>query len=293
MNMMHIYQMLKANIANLEGVRDDFFMESSLESEQAILRNIKVFGKIPSFEKHVDRLRETITSPNFFPSDVLGNLDGLILKVTYAIDLFEQSGFVASDPIGFRIKMPPTSNFQEFAEDIEKLSTIFQQCSFLNVAGEQIELRKTESGSIWLVFGVVAVAATATCVVLMNFAKFVDKCVAIRSHKATYEQQRENLRSLKISNDLLETNAEMHKKVIAALYNSLANELDQTASHEEKQRTIGMMKKFVVLLDKGMEVIPTLTAPIEVKNLFPTPNDNILGFDVMKQLPGADQKDAI
>ncbi len=110
------------------------------------------------------------------------------------------------------------------------------------------------------------------------------QCVKIRSQRLTGDQQAENLRTLRLRNDLLESQVRYNQSITSALYNQYARDLDSGAPGEYDKHSVAMMKRLFQLQNRGLQVVLSLDAPIEVKDLFPAPSDSLLTYDVIRQL---------
>ncbi|HBD86441.1 MAG TPA: hypothetical protein DC001_03345, partial [Clostridiales bacterium] len=151
------------------------------------------------------------------------------------IEFCESSG-LESDSIGFDVMMPQTKDFSEFSGYVEDLNFVLAQCPFLRVDGEHIELRTAEPGSIWFAFVVVGGAT----VLLMNLAKFVDKCVEISSHLATLKQQRIQAEAMEMKQEalsgFLEVINAMQKDTVDKCLDELKAEIGDTKDGEEDEK---------------------------------------------------------
>lgn len=212
-------------------------------------------------------------------------------QIGIIIDFFEASEFDAIEQ-GFDIKMPPTDSFDEFAKNIDLLNKCINQCPYLNVENESIILKKTDIGSIWFEF---AVIATGTSVILFNLAKLVDKCIKIKSHYITTEQQKENLRKLTLENDVLETVIQAYDKKTNEVVDACIDELKQDIpgvklKNEDIARVRFSLETLSQLMKKGMEIYASIDAPNEVKDLFPT-TDEMTFFPKPQQLLEESEED--
>ncbi len=110
----------------------------------------------------------------------------------------------------------------------------------------------------------------------MKYADMIETCIRIKSHKLTLCQQEENLRSLRLSNDLLESQITMNKEITKTLYNQFAREF---SSAEPNERSVARMTQFIQMQNDGLGVILAQNAPIMVRDLFPPHYDHVLALE--------------
>lgn len=207
-----------------------------------------------------------------------------LIQVKAIISFYEDAGFESVEQ-GFDIKMPPTDDFDEFSKNIENLNKAINQCPYLKVDDETIKLKKTDIGSIWFEFIVIA---TTGSVFLTNLAKLVDKCIKIKSHYNTVKQQEEECRKLKLKNDIIESlknsYEEMSKAVIDNCIEELKQEIpDVKLGNEEVGKVKYSLETISKLMEKGLEIYASVDAPQEIKDLFPT-SDEMLSLPIPQKL---------
>lgn len=268
-----------------------------IDNWQAVMLAYDRISVIPLFKETVDsifslqiRMRhgknfETLPTELYDKYSTLH--DKIVAMMTNIIEFCEEAGFGEAD-YGFDIKMPPTKDFSEFAGYIKELEQVFGQCPYLKVEGEKIELHKTDSGSIWLEFFVIA---TGSFVLLERLAKIVDKCVKIKSHLITCRQQVAMLKTTELKNDALENILGTHKQMTKLLVDRFAEDLEKEIGEvpsEDKQRVNLTLERLSNMMDKGLEIVASINAPTEIKALFPTSDEMALSSDEIKMLADAD-----
>lgn len=211
------------------------------------------------------------------------------------IALCEKFGFNEKQQ-GFDIKIPSTGDFDEFADYINKLKNVLKSCPYLTVDGESIEISSVDIGSIWLKFKVlcknhpVVSAVTATALTLNNLAVLVDKCVKIKSHIITCQQQEEQYRAMSLKNDILESVINANEVATETIINKMATEMqdelkEQTLNAEQVNSLKMSMRQLSDLMLDGLEIYASIDTPDEVKDLFPT-SDEIKGLtEPIKSIP--------
>ena len=117
---------------------------------------------------------------------------------------------------------------------------------------------------------------------------YEQQCIRMRSQELTYNQQEENLRALKLRNSLLESQVEYNRKMTSALYDQFAREMESAAANRNEERDTAMMRQLIEMQNKALQAILSRDAPIEVKNIFPEPVGNHALYGVIPQLFEAD-----
>ena len=197
-----------------------------------------------------------------------------MVELEAIIKFFETSGFSTYES-GFDIKMPPTDNLNDFANNISLINKAINQCPYFNIENEKITLQKTDIGSIWFEFFVIA---TGSSIILFNLAKLLDKCIKIKSHYTTLKQQEELYKTAGLANEQLNTIIDCNKKVLTSITNECINELKEEIPEIElkddaTERVRYTLETFYKLMDKGLEVYASIDAPKEIKDLFPTSDE--------------------
>lgn len=286
MRMKYMYYLLKKNYsiiekANTQPAKDHY----RINNWNAVINSLNEIATIPIFSedvKNIFSLKIGMMEPKEYEAiSIHANDKYLILyqqilnKMLPIIEFCENAGFSETEK-GFDIKMPPTKDFSEFVDYIKEIEFVLNQCPYLKVEGEKIEFIKVDSGSVWMEFLVVATGST---VLLANLAKIVDKCVKIKSHILSTKQQEEQLRTLGLKNDMLEPIINAFKEATNLLTKKCVEELEEeihkTADPEEEDRVKRSLERLVDLMQQGMEIYPSIDAPNEIKDLFPTSDELI------------------
>lgn len=195
-------------------------------------------------------------------------LNALIARMQTIIDLGDSLGFENVEN-GFDIKLPPNLSLLELGQCITDINKSFSQCPLFNNNEEKIEFKGADIGSLWLEFTTIA---TGSGIIINNLAKIVDKCVAIKSHILTVNMQKEQLKSMKMDNELKENMVSGFKQMTDELIQNVSTELqDETGKldNEDNQRLNMCLKLLSEWMAKGLEIHSALNAPEEVKALFP------------------------
>lgn len=273
---------------NTRGFDDTFYRITSWNTTAKVLDEITgffdnesdIFSYADTIRKNVTKSFDSQESIEISDSTLISsNLSKLRVALNSIVTFCEQFGF-SETPFGFDVKMPPTKDFSEFADYIKQINYVLSMCPCLNETDEKIELKKTDSGSIWFEFVIIA---TTSSVLLHNLAKLVDHAVKIKSHIVTVKQQEESLRAMKVKNDMIESVVESYNRVLPELIKnetqSLISELGNTYDGEEVTKTEKSIEILSNLMSKGLEIYASIDAPKETKDLFPTSEE-------IKALPG-------
>ncbi len=257
----------RGRVENWESVRNALVNISSINS-------LKDFCSLFLDNPYFSKINDSFTIPYEVYQNLSPKYSAFLERIRGVIDFFELAGFGVVES-GFDIKMPATESFDVFSKNLELFNKAINQCPYLNIENEKISLNKTDSGSIWFEFCVVAAGVSIT---LSNLAKIIDKCVKIKSHFITVKQQEESWRHAKIENDALETLVSANKKVTDAMLDECIEQLQQeipsvTLDKEDEQRVKYSIDIISKLMEQGMEIYASIDAPDEVRDLFPTSDE--------------------
>lgn len=189
------------------------------------------------------------------------------------INLYESMGLDSEESTGIDIQLPKCNDFSDFKKYIDELDFILYKCPFFVSKEEALKFETVDVGSMWLSFVIVGTGIVTTSILANNIAAFIDKCLIIRSHKKTIEEQEISLKAMEMDNSLRETTIKGLKKLYEAQVNILINELESETGiklkdGEERGRVIQTIEKMNGLLDKGLQIYSALDSPDEVKSLF-------------------------
>ncbi len=184
---------------------------------------------------------------------------------------------------GFDVKLPPDITLGDAAQCMADLDTVFSQCPILP-EGTQIQFRGVDIGSTWLTF---VVGGTLAVAVARVIAELVDTVIAVRSHQLAYKQEDEHLRTLKLSNDVLESVTLAHKAALDKMKDTAIEELSakyEVTENEERERLRMSIDRLGKWIDRGMEIYANINAPEETKLLFPPIERQSLPQETIKAL---------
>ena len=295
MRLKYVYYLLKKNyedLENLQLINDPYKIGNSTNNRGKVLNwqtsrlAFLEIKKIPIFNDFCSMILEDPYFANekdvfYIPHEIYQKLQNeyrhFMVQVDTIISFFESVGF-SENQCGFDVKMPTTDDFDDFSKNVELFNKAINQCPFLCVENEQIKLKKTDIGSIWFEFFIIA---TGSSIILTNLAKIVDKCIKIMSHYKTLKHQEEIYKQAKIKTDQMQTIVDCNKQIMKALTDECIKELheeipDIEIKDDGNERIRFTLDSLVKLIDKGMEIYASVDATQEVKDLFPTSDDLIL-----------------
>lgn len=209
-----------------------------------------------------------------YRNDYSGLLMELKNRLKAIIDLYESMGIDVEEHFALDIHLPETKNITEFKKNIDALEFIFTKCPFLQNENESFQFEGVDLGSTWMRLSVkIATATIVGSMLLNNVAAFVDKCIIIKSHYLTAQQQR-----IFVENDEIEQKQkEAVLTYIDLIYkrqvDAAIKEMEEVSGHklidgEERGRAEQSFEKLEKLLDKGLQIYASIDSPQETKVLF-------------------------
>lgn len=202
----------------------------------------------------------------------------LIRKMDSVINIYESLGLNRKVEVGLDIKLPVTKDFQDFRKNIDDLDFVFSKCPFFKSEEEELRFDGLDVGSEWLNFVVVGLVGTSSTlllgsVLLNNVAAFIDKCIAIRNHKAIVRQQKELIELSIIEQKEKEELLKQLNRIIEIQIDNVIKDMEEISGHkiidgDEKGRVEQSFDKLEKLIDKGLQIYSTIGAPPEVRALF-------------------------
>ena len=202
----------------------------------------------------------------------------LIRKMDSVISIYESLGLDRNIEVGLDIKLPVTKDFQDFRKNIDDLEFIFSKCPFFKTKTEELRFSGLDVGSEWLNFVVIGLfGASSTLilgsVLLNNIAAFIDKCIAIKNHKAVVRHQIELIELSITEQKEKEVIIKNLNRVIEIQLDNIIRDMEEISGHkvidgDEKGRVEQSFEKLEKLIDKGLQIYSTIGSPPEVKALF-------------------------
>lgn len=288
MRLRNIYILCKNNLNNIEKLEITLWKEneayvqvsnwtSVAEVLYQSLMSIKYLKKpvyeliksIPEMSQDKDKFK--IPKPSGLEIEKRKNR--LITCMTDVIDLYESMGLNDEIHAGIDIKLPKCNDFSDFKKCINELEFILYKCPLFTHSTETLKFETIDVGSMWLTFVIVGAGIVTSSVLLNNIASFIDKCLIIKSHKITIEQQKAELESTRIAEkekkELIEALTRVYKVQVENVIDELENELGiELCDGEQRGMVSQAIEKTNSLIDKGMQLYSTIDSSDEIKALF-------------------------
>lgn len=249
-------------LINADRIRDTLVQLQVIDSFAECIYLIK--SKSPGFEQ----LTGDIIVDQRTKSSLESAYHQLENKVVTVTELFDSLNYEQSAS-GFDIKLPANMSLSDLSKCTKDLNTIFSTCPLFTNKDGTITFTSVDVGSVWLSF---LVGGTAAIGILTILAALVDKALIIRSHYLTTKEQAEKIRTLQLSNDILENANDVNKTITKKLLEKVSAELATEHGITEPE-DIGRVKSSLQLMsewmNKGMEIYAAVKAPAETKAVFP------------------------
>lgn len=232
-----------------------------------------IFGNIPYFFEVLYQMKQATSDSKTFIYKRKNIFDDFFKKVECIILLFETTGNLNAESIGLDIKIPATDNITEFKKYIDALEFIFTKCPFFQSDEESLRLQDVDSGSIWLIFGIVGASVAVGSKLLNNIAAFIDKCFVIRSHKLTCDRQERDVKNAEIEQEEKEELLKSIRRLYKLQVEAAVKELETVTGHkicdgDERGRAEQSLEKMEKLIDQGLRIYSSIDSPEEIKALF-------------------------
>lgn len=186
------------------------------------------------------------------------------------------------------IKLPSNISLLDFKKIIDDLDYIFNKCQIVSELNnkEPVDIRKVDSGSIWLILGI---SSTATVVI----GGLIKISVGICKHVLDIQQGIQKIRVLKSGASVIEKMEEEIDELIKErsraetetfIKNNIAIENDNEKNEKINSLMIAM-EKLIKLHFKGVEIYASLEAKKDVASLFPDQEEILKLANEILKLP--------
>lgn len=222
-----------------------------------------------------------------------GLINHLKRQIITICDLYESMGLsIEDDQTGFDVRLPDGISLEGISRCTHDLDLILNKCPIFSNIESTVSFERTDVGSFWLTFGV---AGLATFSFLEALSHLIDKAIIIRSHHLTVKEQEIRVRELGLSAEAAESltkaHAEINEKLLQKAVQELSQEHDVT-SPEDQERVRVAIKTLSDWMDKGLQIYPSLSAPKEVKAVFPPLERQSLKESEIKMLTSSAQEES-
>lgn len=254
---------------------------------------------LPEVEECLSEISKTLPSniadgkPHYFSHGECNKVRSAISRLHFELSamcsMCETLG-MDEDSEGFDVKLPPNISLGDAAQCLTDMDIVFSQCPIFPDDG-QIKFSGVDIGSTWLTFVVIGAGIAGT---LRVVAELVDKAIALRSHRLAYRQEEEHLRSIQLSNDIIESIIAAHKAALDKMVGDTIQELSDShnvTENEDKERLRLSLDRLGKWIDRGMEIHAGINAPTETKLLFPPIEKQSLPQEIIKALGEAEKEE--
>ncbi len=287
MRLRNIYVLCNQNIENVKAIKGNassnnnsytvvtgwgVFLESyNILNEIDFLKQhvLNLMNSVPEIYRHQKQF--TVTTAEWNKINRYKNM--LVSSIENVIELYESMELSSEETLGLDIKLPKFEDFSEFKKCIDELDFILYKCPLFKAKGEDLKFNTMDVGSMWLNFLIIGVTVGATSIILNNIAAFLDKCIVVRSHKITVDQQALQLQSMALKEEkkreLLEGINDIYQAQVETIISELENETGVNLKDGEERGIVAQsFEKANILIDKGLQIYSTIDSPAEIKALF-------------------------
>ena len=234
------------------------------------------FDSVPFFTREKDIIKKSFIFQSV--SDQLHhdrNQAQEILRVAELIRLGAEAlkGAISSilpnpDLTTVAVKLPDSKDMEEVIDYLSTLQRAFASNVINSKIGGQVVVKSWQPGSLWLDIYLGSAAAIS----LVGGMAWSAAVVRKKQHEVKILEK--IVDSMEIKNQMLEgirkgVDEHIQMVVESEAINLAAHNFEQNDNREQIERLKMGIKDLAGLIEKGAEVHPALTAPEEVKNLFP------------------------
>lgn len=278
MRLREIQQVLKKNIDLLK------FEVASLSNNNAKATNIQITinaideieqtGLFPGIIKELKTIEEIYLTSY----DELTVPSAVAEKFKQRITTLKQNSFIVfqglEDVLGkqheyaVNIKLPQIHDLNGLQNIVSELDKIFNQLLVNEYVKGKITLDSFDTGSFWLGFIIEGLIA------LTLFASFIQLVMSIKAKKLQDDRFIEETKTRQISNELRQELSNQLLQQTQLLRKQQIRQMIKDGGisdkdHEYQKRIDHCIDLMMQLIDKGVQVVPSLNAPDDVKSKFP------------------------
>ena len=259
-----------SNYVSVDGWEDILNIYEKLSSIEYIKKELSdLIKSVPEIYRHQHSFKVT----NSEWSNISRAQKNLSDRMVDAINLYESLNLCNEESMGIDIKLPKCNDFSDFKKYITELEFILYKCPFFKIEDELLKFQTVDVGSMWLNFLIAGTGANLTSKIANNIAAFVDKCLTIKSHKLTIEQQKIQLETMKMEQVEKQNLLNGLNRIFQAQVDDIISELENETGiklkdGEERGLVSQSFEKANALIDKGMQLYTTIDSPKEIQTLF-------------------------
>jgi hypothetical protein len=242
---------------------------------QAFRRELKKLTSVSGVAVEVEWLMRTslfqTDSDIYDPGNVRDDIRDRALKVSIGVNTLRNAlrAIVPKpDETAIRILLPDTNDLRTLINFQSTISTAIEQAILNETIGGKLVIKAWENGSFWLEL----IVGTTNAVALIGAIAWAAAVVRKKWAEGTLFIQ--VARGLEIKNNTYEALEEATKRASEMVVDAEANAIfDKYFSGQENHEQIARLKHSIVtfaeLMNKGMEVHPSLMTPETAENVFP------------------------
>ena len=227
----------------------------------------------------VNNVRDTIVVPPPIYNNFFNTLASLRERAAVFLGVLNE--FIGEqDPHSIGVKLPPRLDLEQTAEIIRDLNKLLEQALVNPDTDGTITLQGFDRGSEWLEIGLGSITA------LTFFSRMVQFYFRVKEKGVEIERQREQARTMRLGNDLMK---EVNKTLTQDLETYREQELNKLLgnNNEQNERIKLSLDLLKTLMNKGLQILPSLSAPEETKLSFSPPEQ----IEQVKQIPSQQEEE--
>lgn len=283
MDINQIYAICKENYNFIQEIRIEEISkyEYKLSNAENILEVIGLLESTKYFDGPLDYFKKIIitfdggkiSTNSSYKSKFNEIQERLLLAMNFVIKTYESVKKHEEIMPGLDIRLPINENFTEFRKNIDDLEFVLTKCPFFQNDTENLRFKSVDQGSVLLTFVVTSVGILSVSVLLNNIAAFIDKCLIIRSHYLTIQEQKRMIERSNMEQKAKEEIINALDKTYKILVDEGIRELAETLNYkikdgDEMGRTEQAVERLNNLIERGMQIYATFGTPEETKALF-------------------------
>ena len=260
----------------IQGTRQALEAIEALKQTEIFTREITA---LLSESAIVNNVRDTIVVPPSIYSNFVNTLASLRERASVFLGVLNE--FIGEqDPHSIGVKLPPRLDLEQTADTIRDLDKLLQQALVNPDTDGTITLRGFDRGSEWLEIGL----GSATALTFLS--QMVQFYFRVREKNVEIEGKREVVRTMGLGNNLLEG---INKSLTQSFDTYREQELNKLLgkNNEQNERIKLGANLLKTLMDKGLQILPSLSAPEETKLSFSPPKQ----IEQVKQIPGQQEEE--
>ena len=227
----------------------------------------------------VNNVRDTIVVPPPIYNNFFNTLASLHERAAVFLGVLNE--FIdEQDPHSIGVKLPPRLDLKQTADTILDLDKLLQQSLVNPDTSGTITLQGFDRGSEWLEIGLGSITA------LTFFSQMVQFYFCVKEKGIEIEGKGEVARTMGLGNDLLK---EINKSLTQSFDTYREQELNKLLgkNNEQNERIKLGVNLLGTLMDKGLQILPSLSAPEETKLSFSPPKQ----IEQMKQISSQQEEE--